>query len=141
MIYFIKNENQNFINYYIFRDLIINVFTEECKFSRGFFIFKEFENFLKTIDNNYIFIFWYSAIKENLKMGFDEDGDYSPQKSNIEKNYYEKPINQIKELLSKYNLDIDSLVNNSEEYFYDEYYGDGKYFNFIKVKKEVLKFN
>lgn len=141
MIYFIKNENSEQLNYYIFRDLILNVFEEECKFSRGFFILKEFESFLEKIDENYIFIFWNSEIKENLKMGFDEDGDYCPQKSNIVKTCYEKPVNKIKELLSKYDFNKDYLINNAEEYFYDEYYGDGKYFKFIKLKKEDIKTN
>lgn len=141
MIYFIKNEKLDYLNYYVFRDLILNIFKEDCKFSRGFFILEEFKNFLQKIDNNYVFIFWHSEIKENLKIGLDEDGDYCPQKSNIESTYYETPINKIKELLSKYDLNKDNLINNAEEYFYDEFYGDGKYFKFIKLKKEDLKTN
>lgn len=141
MIKYLKNNSKNKFNFYIFRDILLDVFKEEFHFSRSFFTKKEFNEGVRKINEKYIFIFWASKKNSNVKMAFDEDGDYLSSKSVIETTGFITPTLMIKEKLSKFNISVsDSLTVKPESYFYDQTYGDGIYFDFIKILKPKINY-
>jgi hypothetical protein len=132
------NEN-NKLSVEVFSKFLLEQFREYFNFPNGYFTINDFDNGIKLIEENYLFLYWVKSKTFATNIYNDEDGDFL--NSDSDTTYFDTPFEEISNKLKEHNFSEDFIKNailhaDDNLHFENFYYGDSEKYGYIKINIE-----